>query len=393
MIPGSFHESLISIAALFYSIVMIGLIVGLMRLRRTSRLSSSKPHSRRTPLVSIIVAARNEEKNLDRLLTQLTRQSYPEYEIIIANDRSEDRTKSIIAKWQKRDRRIKRVDIRQTPDGWAPKKHALHDAIERSKGEILCFTDADCVPPLAWVAELVQHFTLKVGVVAGYSPYDESLLQNNLDRSTFWRRLLHQFIRYEEFKGALWSAGSIALRKAWLCTGRNLAYRRKVFDDVGGFARIKHSASGDDDLFLQQVRRTTRWGVVYATTASTHVPTGPPADFRSFLQQRIRHFSAGKYFPFPMKLFFAPFHLTNLLILFYFVLWLIVPGLSYVFLAAFAGKLFVDLLFLFVGGLVLGKGNLNLSFVMMEILYVFYNTFIGPLGFVQQFEWKPGLKS
>ncbi len=384
MIGESFHEALITLATLFYSIVMIGLIVGLRRIRR--------PYSRRTPFVSIIVAARNEEENLDRLLSQLTQQSYPKYEIIIANDRSEDRTKSIIAKWQKRNRRIKRVDIRQTPDGWAPKKHALRSAIQRSKGEILCFTDADCVPPLTWVDGLVRYFDAKVGLVAGYSPYDESLLPDNHDRSSFGRRLLHQFIRYEEFKGALWSAGSIALRRAWLCTGRNLAYRRKVFDDVDGFERIKHSTSGDDDLFLQLVRRSTRWDIAYTTSDSTHVPTAPPMDFRSFLQQRIRHFSAGKYFSFPMKLFFASFHLSNLLIFFYFMLWLLMPGLSYMFLAAFAIKLFVDMVFLLVGGHTLGQRNLNPSFLMMEILYILYNTFIGPLGFVRRFEWKPGLK-
>jgi cellulose synthase/poly-beta-1,6-N-acetylglucosamine synthase-like glycosyltransferase len=378
------YASLIAVAGIFYCLVVTALLVGLRRLPTT--------RSQHTPFVSIVVAARNEAVNLDRLLTSLTTQTYPNYEIVIANDRSEDETSAILERWSTAIPRIRLIHITHTPHGWSPKKYALTKAIEHSKGEIICLTDADCVPPPMWVSGLVQFFSQDVGVVAGYSPYDEGLTPKT-SRVGFFRMLLVRFVTYEETKAALWSAGAIGLGAAWLCTGRNLAYRRSVFDEVYGFETIKHSLSGDDDLFLQHVRRTTRWRIAYAVDSSTFVPTAPPGDFPTFLQQRIRHFSAGKFFSIPMKLFFTSFHAAYLLILYFFLLWIILPNLSWVFPVAFGMKSVFDLALMIIGGQILGSRGLTASFLLMEILYIAYNTLIGPLGFLSRYEWKPELKS
>jgi len=117
------------------------------------------------------------------------------------------------------------------------KKNALKAGIEASKGEILCFTDADCLPVSRWIEELVKSFKPNVGLVAGYSPYQ--IPNDEISKEGFFKKLFFKFIAYEEFRAAIWAAGSIGWEIGWLCTGRNLAYRRKVYDEVNGFEKLK----------------------------------------------------------------------------------------------------------------------------------------------------------
>jgi cellulose synthase/poly-beta-1,6-N-acetylglucosamine synthase-like glycosyltransferase len=363
----------------FYAAVMLGLLAGMRRLRYAASQSKLR--------VSVVVAARNEERNIESLLDHLIQQDYPDFEVIIVNDRSTDGTQSILQKYHLKHSNVRFVDIESVPPEMPPKKHALAQGIALSSGEILCFTDADCQPPPGWISSLVSLFDRETGLVAGYSPYSARSPQRD-EQSTATQWLL-RFIEYEEFKGAAWTAGSIGLNMAWLCTGRSLAYRRSVFDEVGGFEKIKHSISGDDDLFLQLVRRQTRWKIRYATDPASFVPTIPPASFDAFVQQRIRHFSAGKYFTFPMKVFFFLFHTANLLIFASFAL-AVFAGLSTTLVLPYLIKCTIDAVVFFRAAPLFGQTAFASSFLVMEALYISYNTLIGPLGFIRRFEWKPG---
>ncbi|MEP0823727.1 MAG: glycosyltransferase, partial [Ignavibacterium sp.] len=95
-------------------------------------------------LVSIIVAARNEEKAIRNLLERLILQSYSNYEIIIVDDRSEDRTPDIVRSFQDKRGNLRLIRITDLDPMMPPKKRALEAGIRESKGEILLFTDADC---------------------------------------------------------------------------------------------------------------------------------------------------------------------------------------------------------------------------------------------------------
>jgi len=120
---------LIITGAAFYFIVHIGLAIGIKICKQAKNSLQ--------PLVSIIVAARNEEKTIGTLLDCLINQTYSNYEIIIINDRSTDNTAAIIADFQKKNPLIKRIDITVVPDDMPAKKNALRAGIETSKGEIL----------------------------------------------------------------------------------------------------------------------------------------------------------------------------------------------------------------------------------------------------------------
>jgi cellulose synthase/poly-beta-1,6-N-acetylglucosamine synthase-like glycosyltransferase len=367
----------------YYALVILALMIGIRRLRQSG--------FEETPFVSVIVAARNEEARIAGLLECLVRQDYPQYEIIVINDRSSDRTSAIVEQFQKQHPRLRKLDITLLSQDMPSKKHALAQGIAACKGEILMFTDADCLPPSSWISLLVRGFEKNVGLVAGYSPYRLERHSATATRS-FIATLLRNFVQYEEFKGAIWSAGSIGLNRGWLCTGRSLAYRRVVYEEVGGFENIKHSVSGDDDLFLQMVRRNTSWQIRYVTSPGSFVPTYPPPTFGEFVRQRTRHFSAGKYFPFPMKLFFFLFHSANLVIVLS-LLGAVVFGPSPGTLGPYVFKCILDFLLFAIAAPVFDETRFAPLLLLMEMLVVLYNSLIGPLGFIKKIEWKPEVNS
>ena len=371
-------QILLALLVAYYSLVMLGLLVG------TRRLHFDRSPSK--PFVSVIVAARNEETNIRQLLDRLMHQSYESYEVIIANDRSTDHSASVIERYAAEHPVLRLINVESLPADMPAKKNALSLGIAASKGEILCFTDADCLPPSGWISALVSAFDKETGLVAGYSPYSEP--SSKSEETAASPGLLFRFIEYEEFKGAVWSAGAIGMQKGWLCTGRSLAYRRSVYNEVGGFEKIKHSVSGDDDLFLQLVRHHTQWKIRYLTDAASFVTTVAPSTLHEFVEQRVRHFSAGKYFSATMKLFFFTFHTANLLILLAFVSSLF-SGLTIPLVWPYLLKCVVDAVLFFTTASLFGQRKFASTFLFMEALYILYHSLVGPLGLIRGFEWKP----
>ncbi|NGM83206.1 glycosyltransferase [Paenibacillus sp. 7124] len=95
------------------------------------------------PLISVIIAARNEQKALKRCIRSLTRQTYPSLEIIAVDDRSTDRTRSIIEEMASKHPNVSGVYIKELPKHWMGKSHALYEGVKRAKGEWLLFADGD----------------------------------------------------------------------------------------------------------------------------------------------------------------------------------------------------------------------------------------------------------
>jgi len=122
-------------------------------------------------MVSVVVAARNEEQNIPYLLQDFSQLDYPadKLEIIIADDRSSDKTWSIIEQYSKQYNQIRGVRIREKSSEMTPKKYALTQAIEQSNSEVILSTDADCRIPPGWVKSMVNHLESGSGIVLGAS--------------------------------------------------------------------------------------------------------------------------------------------------------------------------------------------------------------------------------
>lgn len=117
----------------------------------------------RFPKVSVILPARDEEKNIQRCLDSLVRQDYPNYEIIAVNDCSSDRTAEIMyeAMVSNPDKYVKIVDLQENkrppPAGWVGKNWACFQGYLNSSGDILLFTDADTVHEPDTITLAVDH--------------------------------------------------------------------------------------------------------------------------------------------------------------------------------------------------------------------------------------------
>jgi chlorobactene glucosyltransferase len=122
-------------------IILIKSMIASFRL--TPYLDKFENKSKSTPKVSIILPARNEEDFIGKCLDSLIKQDYPNYEIIVINDSSEDSTGKIISEYAKKNSKIIPVTAKAKPDGWMGKNWACMEGYQKATGELLLFTDAD----------------------------------------------------------------------------------------------------------------------------------------------------------------------------------------------------------------------------------------------------------
>jgi len=203
------------------------------------------------PNVSIVTAARNEEENIAACLESLTHLDYPKdrTEIIVVDDNSTDQTAAIISGFAERNANVKALNGTQMVGGLRGKANAIAQGIDVSSGEIIFMTDADCMVPVSWVRSIVRHYSKNIGVVAGLTllqPAGWFAGMQSLD----WAYIL-----------AVASA-AMSLKNPLSCIGNNFSFRRKAYDEVGGYRGIKFSVTEDFALF-KAITRSGRWGYKY----------------------------------------------------------------------------------------------------------------------------------
>ena len=354
---------------LIYFIFIATLLIG------TKRISAGRNQG--LPSVSLIVPMRNEEKNVNDCVFSLVKQDYPKdlLEIIIVDDNSEDKTGEQLRELANQFSNLKIIH-RRSKLGQGNKKAALRKAIAESNGEILLFTDADCRPSEEWVRAIMRFFDSKTGMVIGFSPW---VGKNSL---------LHKIIHIDSLAAGFVAAGTAGLNAPVTCTGRNIGYRRVVFDEVNGFAPIEKSVSGDDDLFLQLVRKKTNWKIRYANVPESVVPSRHNFKWRNFLKQKRRHLSAGKFYRPSSQLGYGLFHISNLF------LWtaplIALFGKENIFLPLIllTAKILLDRLAMARMGRLFNQNISDIGFLGWDLIFLFYNTFLAPLSWVGKIKWK-----
>lgn len=234
----------------------------------------------RQPPISVIICAHNEEENLKKFLPGILEQDYPQFEVILVDDCSDDETKWILKKFSSNYlERLKIVEIKEHIRLKHTKKFALTMGIKAAKHEHLIFTDADCQPASpSWLAEIAGAFSADKAIVLGYSPY--------FKQAGFLNRL----IRFETAHTAMSYLGYALKRNAYMGVGRNMAYTKSLFYKGKGFNKHMHIKSGDDDLFVNH--NATRSNVNVAIHPDAHVWSVPKETWRSYYKQKARHAGA-----------------------------------------------------------------------------------------------------
>jgi len=268
------------------------LLLGLRRCAAWSPVSASPAGTSDLPGVSVIVAARDEEAGVADCLACLRAQAYGgPLEIVLVDDGSSDRTGEIArdemarAEAERAPIAVQVLHAPEPPVYACRKKSALAAGIAASTGSLLLFTDADCRPPPDWVAAMVGSFGDGVGLVAGYATRQGG------------RGIRRGLVQLDNLMVAALGAGSAGMGAALSCTGRSFAYRRVVYDQVGGFEPIGHLTGGDDVFFARLATGETSWRLVYCLHPEAAVVSDAgPSSLGGLVHQKLRHAAkAGQY--------------------------------------------------------------------------------------------------
>lgn len=209
------------------------------------------PNTARTyPRVSVVVPARNEERNIGGCLSGILAQTYPDLEVVVVDDRSEDATATIARRFAERDARVQVLDGAPLPTGWIGKCWALHQASQVASGEWLLFVDADTrLLPGSITGAVDEARRRAVAVLSALTAQE---------LPTVWERALMPAVF-----AALAEALPVELvnhpdvPQIAIANGQFLLARRDAYDSIGGHAAIRDEI-GEDAAFAQRAKRL-RW--------------------------------------------------------------------------------------------------------------------------------------
>ncbi len=289
--------------------------------------------------VSVILCARNEEDNLFKHLPIILEQDYPDFEVIVVNDQSVDDSRQILKAYQEKYPHLRYIELEKNRHRKFGKKVPLTLGIKGAKHEHLLLLDADCFPNSnQWIKGMMAQFVGEKSIVLGVGPYERS------------KGILNKMIRFDATQIAITYLGAAKLGLPYMGVGRNLAYTKSLFFEVGGFKKHYHIQSGDDDLFVQDAARRKNTGV--ALDAETFVYSIPKKTWRGWFKQKQRHYTTASKYRLINKLFLGifPSSMIFMLISFFILLfnykwWLFATALI----------VFRFLLYWIVNGLVLKK--------------------------------------
>ncbi len=324
------------------------------------------------PVVSIILPVRNEAAVIQQSLAALAKQAYPTFEVWVVDDHSTDQTPDLVKQMMLTDSRFNVLTSRG--EG---KKAALTTGIEDAKGSIIVTTDADCVMNSNWLLCLVNSFGSKaVQFVFGGV---------RLVGTGFFSKL-----QTMEFSSLI---GSGAATLYWgipsMCNGANLAFRKSIFQEVGGYEGNTHIASGDDEFLMRKVFTRHPLGVVFAAHTDAVVSSSTQYTLSDFIRQRIRW--AGKWSAHQqwsnslLAVFIFASQLSNIMLV---VVLMMGWGNSVSILLVLLIKMVVEFIFLRRVRAFLKASWSNAAFLALQVVYPLYVVAIGLLANVLHVSWK-----
>lgn len=258
------------------------------------------------PPVSVIISARNEAENLKKHLPAILNQDYPTFELIVINHLSEDETPSVLQDFKQKNNHLTIINIEKGEHRQIGKKIPLSIGIERAKHNYLLFTDADCQPMSKnWIRSMSSRFVDSTQMVLGYGPLARE------------KGFLNKMIRFDTAWIAMNYMAFAKIGLPYMGIGRNLSYKKELFEAIGGFQSHEKIASGDDDLFVQE-----------AVTSNNHTINLDPNSFcvsppvktlKEWFRQKSRHYTTAPHYKVFKKMMLGIYPLSLILGLISFV--------------------------------------------------------------------------
>jgi cellulose synthase/poly-beta-1,6-N-acetylglucosamine synthase-like glycosyltransferase len=333
------------------------------------------PGGPRTTKISVIIPARNEEKNIGNLLTALASQSYPRhlYEIIVIDDHSEDNTASEVKRYSG----VKLIQLKEENLN-SYKKKAIETGIAAATGELIVTTDADCIAGPGWLKTIAafkeekQACFIAAPVVLSCN---YSLLQ------------MFQSLDFLVLQGI--TAACVHKKFHTMCNGANIAYDKKAFYEAKGFTGIDHIASGDDMLLMKKIAQRYPDKIYYLLSKEAIVSTPAEKTWRAFFDQRIRWASkATQYDDKRITGVLLLVYISNLFLLVLSVAGFRVQALWYGLAVLLILKTVIELIFVFPVARFFGKQRLLSLFPFFQPLHILYTVLAGLFGQFGRYNWK-----
>jgi cellulose synthase/poly-beta-1,6-N-acetylglucosamine synthase-like glycosyltransferase len=362
----------VALLAFLYSLLMIFVIQGWNKSKITRLPRQYFPTTR----LSLIIPFRNESYRLDPLFTALETLQYPRdlLEIILVNDHSEDDTLEELQNYAQA-----YVQVIDLSSGVSGKKAALRAAVKRAKGDILVFTDADCIFPDTWLLSIAyQMENDNTGLLAG--PVHIT------SQSSF-------LTRFQELDALGMQGVTVAglfFKKLPFANGANLAIKKSFLKMIGGYPDDNNTPSGDDVFLMEKALQIQPQQVQFLRLRSAIVRTPAFTKWSEFFQQRLRWASktdayAMQEMVYAQGLVFA----FSLVILVSLLLGIFHISLLFVGLGAFLVKCFWDLILLRKTAAFFSVPFSLPFFFIASLFYPFYFLIVGVMSFQKErIEWK-----
>lgn len=326
---------------------------------------------------TVIIAARNEQDNIENLLRCLAAQQYPEglLQVILVDDHSEDHTLK-----RARKAHFPGLEILRLPEGQQGKKAALEYGIQQATGQWILTTDADCSVSPNWVAQTIGFGEENnLNAVLGMLAYkNDSGLLNHLQQL--------------ELAGLMSiTAGSLKALFPHMAHGANFAFTKKLFEDINGYKGLHHSPSGDDVMLLIKASRQKKLKAKFMINRQTVVFTKAARNWDEFWQQRLRWAGKsgqmGDWRVSVIMLFIYLFNLS-LVIITLVALFTFTPKALTFMAVGWGLKLFADLNLMAPPLFFIGRTAQLVWLPISQPVYTFFMTLAGPASLLKPVVWK-----
>ena len=235
------------------------------------------------PGISVVIVASDHEEQLTENLPHILTQDYPDYEVIVVDDNSQDDTKDLLQRLALQYPHLYSTFTSDSIRYVSRKKLALTLGIKAAKKEWLVFIEPDCHPTSnQWLALMARHFTENTDVVLGYSNYE---------RRSGFANLCYM---YDTLLQQVHMLGLTLRGLGYMGIGRNMAYRKEIFFKNKGYSRHLDFERGEDDLFINEHVKSNRItaevnaeATVRCTVANAHRWTSDKLN-RLFIRGKMR---------------------------------------------------------------------------------------------------------
>ncbi|MBA3683271.1 MAG: glycosyltransferase [Bacteroidetes bacterium] len=342
------------------------------------KLQYFRPTYDTTTALTIIICARNEEKTIGRCLTTILKQDYDlsQIQIILINDASTDSTVFQAESVLKKTKINYKIITNPIQKG---KKASIAYAISLANYEVLVMRDADTFTTSTLWLQSISDFYKTTASDLIIAPV---VIANNFG-------ILWALQAIENNVLTVLNCGSAYFKKPFLCNGANLVFTKSIFEKVNGYTSHLKIASGDDVLFLEDVKKVNGVNINYLKSEQAIVYTYPAFSFKQLIQQKIRWASKFKHNKNRLNLLLAllsfSINLTWLFCLFY---CFFVPQNGGFILIFVLFKLIIDILLLFLASRFVKNRGLSWFGLPVGLIYPMYACVVAVASVFIKPKWK-----